>query len=86
MSYTTWRSAAWALVMYIQANTNDEVKKLAVRNLGSRGLLLDDAMADLADEVKIGWYRDSGGVWQYDERRKVNEMPAGVWRPADPSV
>lgn len=68
--------AKWVLILYIQANAGG-----AIRNLGSRGLLLDDQMAILAEELKIGWYRDQNGVWSFDAAIRQSPDPkGGVWR------
>lgn len=53
----------WVLEAYLQANTNN-----AVRNLGSRGVILDDAMAELADKLKIGWHRSPDGQWHFGKK------------------
>ncbi len=58
-------TAETVLLMYLQANTNQ-----AVRRLGSRGKLLDDAMAEVAATIGKGWYRDASMTWQYDPRRE----------------
>lgn len=59
MSFKKIRKAVEAAVrMHVQANTNS-----AIRNLGSRGQLLDEAMADLADAVPVGWHRSLDGEW-----------------------
>lgn len=53
----------YVLLMYLQANTGG-----AVRALGSRGVLLDDAMVVLAKIVDVGWYRDEKLEWQHAGR------------------
>lgn len=71
----------WVLLAYLQANTNQ-----AVRSLGSRGEILDDAMVDLATRLDIGWYRDEAKVWQHDGTRAKNtrlaaaNVPGTGWR------
>ncbi len=53
----------WVLEAYLQANTQN-----AIRNLGSRGVILDDAMADLADHLNIGWWRSPDGEWNFGKK------------------